>query len=47
MVRVVGLEQLDGQTDIHVTIEDTGIGLPEDKVDHIFGEFNQVDDERN
>jgi len=47
MVRVVGLEQLDGQTDIHVTIEDTGIGIPEDKVDHIFGEFNQVDDERN
>ena len=47
MVRVVGIEQLDGQTDIHVTIEDTGIGIPADKVDHIFGEFNQVDDERN
>lgn len=47
MVCVVGLEQLDGQTDIHVTIEDTGIGIPEDKVHHIFGEFNQVDDERN
>ena len=47
MARVVGIEQLDGQTDIHVTIEDTGIGIPADKVDHIFGEFNQVDDERN
>ena len=32
---------------IHVTIEDTGIGIPKDKVQHIFGEFNQVEDERN
>jgi hypothetical protein len=32
---------------IHVTIEDTGIGIAEDKVQHIFGEFNQVEDERN
>ncbi|PCH73261.1 MAG: hybrid sensor histidine kinase/response regulator [Rhodobacteraceae bacterium] len=32
---------------IHITIEDTGIGIPEDKVQHIFGEFNQVEDERN
>lgn len=32
---------------LHVTIQDTGIGIPADKVDHIFGEFNQVEDERN
>ena len=32
---------------IHVAIEDTGIGIPAEKVQHIFGEFNQVDDEQN
>ena len=48
LVRVVGVqpgESLD--THVHVTIEDTGIGIPADKVEHIFGEFNQVEDERN
>lgn len=37
----------DGTADLHITIEDTGIGVPPDKSDHIFGEFNQVDDDRN
>lgn len=32
---------------IHIAIQDTGIGIPEDKVAHVFGEFNQVEDERN
>lgn len=32
---------------VHVAIQDTGIGIPADKVDHIFGEFNQVEDDRN
>ncbi|OZO45497.1 hybrid sensor histidine kinase/response regulator, partial [Pseudomonas fluorescens] len=32
---------------MHVTVEDTGIGVPAEKVDHIFGEFNQVDAEKN
>ena len=32
---------------IHFTIEDTGIGIPDEKLQHIFGEFNQVEDERN
>jgi signal transduction histidine kinase/CheY-like chemotaxis protein len=32
---------------VHVAIEDTGIGIPAEKVDHIFGEFNQVEDDRN
>ncbi|MCW8843088.1 MAG: ATP-binding protein, partial [Rhodobacteraceae bacterium] len=48
LVRVVGTT--DSATclcELHITIEDTGIGIPADKVDHIFGEFNQVDDERN
>jgi len=47
LIRVVGLAEEDGSTAIHLTVEDTGIGIPEDKVDHVFGEFNQVEDERN
>ena len=48
LIRVTGVPNTDDTAcDIHVTIEDTGIGIPADKVDHIFGEFNQVEDERN
>jgi signal transduction histidine kinase/DNA-binding response OmpR family regulator len=47
LVRVVGVPETNGTSAIHITVEDTGIGIPADKVDHIFGEFNQVEDERN
>ena len=48
VVRVVGLPDSDDTTArLHITVEDTGIGIPADKVMHVFGEFNQVDDERN
>ncbi|WP_372837140.1 response regulator, partial [Puniceibacterium confluentis] len=47
LVRIVGIPAAEGRTAIHITVEDTGIGIPADKVDHVFGEFNQVDDERN
>ncbi|WP_323768111.1 response regulator [Antarctobacter sp.] len=47
LVRVVGVPHGDGDTAIHITVEDTGIGIPPDKVDHVFGEFNQVEDDRN
>ncbi|MDU9006159.1 response regulator [Sedimentitalea todarodis] len=48
LIRVTGVpDQSETRCAIHVTIEDTGIGIPEDKVDHIFGEFNQVEDEQN
>ena len=46
LVRVVGLE-VDGAQQLHVTIEDTGIGIAPDHLDHVFGEFNQVEDQRN
>ncbi len=48
LVRVVGVQNTDEVTaKLSVIIEDTGIGIPDEKVAHIFGEFNQVDDERN
>ncbi|MEX5597622.1 response regulator [Pseudophaeobacter sp. C1-32P7] len=47
-LRVTGVTNPDeNQCWIHVTIEDTGIGIPAEKIEHIFGEFNQVEDERN
>ncbi len=46
LIRVTGVPDVDHRScDIHVAIEDTGIGIPNDKIDHIFGEFNQVDNE--
>ncbi|WP_417250378.1 ATP-binding protein [Celeribacter sp.] len=48
IVRVVGLPAKEGSRErVHVSVEDTGIGIPDDLRDHIFGEFNQVEDERN
>ncbi|MCZ4351998.1 response regulator [Roseovarius aestuarii] len=48
LIRVVGaVQENTGAVQVHVTVEDTGIGIPADKVEHVFGEFNQVDDERN
>jgi signal transduction histidine kinase/DNA-binding response OmpR family regulator len=47
LTRVVGVEAEDGTQTLHVTVEDTGIGIPADYLDHIFGEFNQVEDEQN
>lgn len=48
LIRVLGVPSHDGTTcDLTITVEDTGIGIDGDKVDHIFGEFNQVEDEAN
>ena len=48
LVRVVGTTDTEtGLCELHIAIEDTGIGIPVEKIDHVFGEFNQVDDERN
>ncbi|MEO0752263.1 MAG: response regulator [Pseudomonadota bacterium] len=47
ILRVTGYPTDDGtSTELHVSVEDTGIGIPKEKVSHIFGEFNQVDDAR-
>ncbi|MQY42067.1 response regulator [Epibacterium sp. SM1969] len=47
-LRATGVPTPDQDTcAIHITVEDTGIGIPEDKLQHVFGEFNQVEDERN
>ncbi|MEY3308281.1 MAG: hypothetical protein RLZZ413_2319, partial [Pseudomonadota bacterium] len=47
LVRVVGLETEAGRQQLHVTVEDTGIGIAAEHLDHIFGEFNQVEAEAN
>ena len=48
LIRVTGVpDATNACAKISIAIEDTGIGIPEDKVRHIFGEFNQVEDERN
>jgi signal transduction histidine kinase/CheY-like chemotaxis protein len=47
LIRITGVQNQSSDYDIHITIEDTGIGIPADKVEHIFGEFNQVEDDRN
>lgn len=48
LVRVTGFPHPSQDLlELHISIEDTGIGIPEDMVAHIFGEFNQVEAEQN
>ena len=42
-----GADIMGGMQGFAITIEDTGIGIPPDKAEHVFGEFNQVEDDRN
>lgn len=47
LIRVTGAETTPGRQQVHIAVEDTGIGIPDGMLDHIFGEFNQVEDDRN
>jgi signal transduction histidine kinase/CheY-like chemotaxis protein len=48
LIRVTGItDEALGSVAVHITVQDTGIGIPEDMTAHIFGEFNQVENERN
>ena len=47
LVRVVGMESDPGYHQLHITIEDTGIGIAPENLCHIFGEFNQVESAAN
>jgi signal transduction histidine kinase/DNA-binding response OmpR family regulator len=48
LVRVTGVSDADtGDVLVKIAIEDTGIGIAPSMIDHIFGEFNQVENERN
>ena len=48
VIRVVGLPgEASEEYRVHVTVEDTGIGIPKDKLEDIFREFHQVENERD
>lgn len=47
LVRVVGIEVESDRQQLHITVEDTGIGVAAEHLDHIFGEFNQVEVDSN
>jgi signal transduction histidine kinase/DNA-binding response OmpR family regulator len=47
LIRIVGLETDPGSQQLHISVEDTGIGIPADQLEHVFGEFNQVESAAN
>jgi signal transduction histidine kinase len=46
LIRVTGIERANGH-ELHVTVEDTGIGIAPENQARIFDEFSQVDDQAN
>jgi CheY-like chemotaxis protein len=42
-ISITGQPALDGKFEIHFAIKDTGIGIPEDKLDRLFQSFSQID----
>ncbi|MEM9247374.1 MAG: ATP-binding protein [Pseudomonadota bacterium] len=47
LIGVLCHQQSDEDWAVTVTVEDTGIGIPEDMQEHIFGSFAQVESEKN
>jgi len=48
LVRVTGVADAEqNSVSVHIAVQDTGIGIPKNMIAHIFGEFNQVENERN
>jgi CheY-like chemotaxis protein len=48
MLRFVGVQaEPDGGWQVHITVEDSGIGIMDQLKEHIFGEFNQIEDGAN
>lgn len=48
LLRIVGISDDESpDCEVHVTVEDSGIGIPDGMIDHVFGEFNQIEDEAN
>ena len=47
LVRVVGIETIEAGRELHITVEDTGIGIAKEHLDHVFGEFHQVESDAN
>jgi signal transduction histidine kinase/DNA-binding response OmpR family regulator len=47
IIRVVGIEGAAGHQQVHINVEDTGIGIAAADIDHIFGQFNQVESATN
>ncbi len=46
LIRVTGIEREAGH-ELHVAVEDTGIGIAPENLDRIFAEFSQVEDQAN
>ena len=47
MIRVTGVEGSGDVQELHITVEDTGIGIAPENIETIFGEFSQVEDQAN